>query len=87
MTGVGCLHQRGLHRRVDRVADDAVGVDILDGAQVELAFIGAVFGDVGQPDLVGDLGAELPLHEIVVDWWLGAAVQFTFLAKIDQMRS
>jgi hypothetical protein len=54
--GDGVVERRhrepGLHPRVDRVAHDPVGVDVLDGTQVELALIGAVLGDVGQPQLV-----------------------------------
>ena len=33
--------------------------------QVERALVGEALGDVGQPDLVGGLSAELTLHEIV----------------------
>lgn len=44
--------QAGLHLRVDGVADDPVGPDVLDRAQVELALGGVVLGDVGQPQPV-----------------------------------
>ena len=44
--------QPGLHPRVDGVADDPVGEDVLDRAEVELALAGAVLGDVGQPQPV-----------------------------------
>jgi hypothetical protein len=50
--------QPGLHPRVDGVAHDPVGVDVLDRAEVELAFTGAVLGDVGQPQLVRATGGE-----------------------------
>jgi hypothetical protein len=40
-----------------------------------------VFGDVGQPDLVGGLGDELTLHEVIVNWWAGSTVQSTFLGE------
>ncbi len=56
-------------------------MDIFDGAEVKLAFIGAVFGDVGQPDLVGGLGAELTLHEVVVDRWPRSTVQSSLLGE------
>src|SRR4051794_9255748 len=42
----------GLHPGVDGVTDDAIGVHVLDRAQVELALSRAVLGDVGQPQLV-----------------------------------
>lgn len=70
----GGHRQRRLHSRVDRVAHDPVGVDVFDGAEVELAFVGAVLGDIGQPDLVGGRGAELTLDEVVVDRWSGSTV-------------
>lgn len=61
------------------VADGPVGVEVLDGAEVELALVRAVFGDVGEPHLV-DPVADLPVDEVVVDrrarlsgpaWFLG----------------
>ena len=57
------------------------------GAEVELAFIGAVLGDVGQPDLVAMVCAELAVDEVVVDRGSGLLFSPRFLAKIDQMRS
>lgn len=59
--------QRGLHPGVDRVADDSVRVQVLDCAEVELALIGAVLSDVGQPYLVGSLCGELAVDKVVVD--------------------
>jgi hypothetical protein len=53
--------QGGLHPRVDGVADDLVGEAVLDRTQVQLPFPGAVFGDVGQPDLVGCSGGTVTL--------------------------
>lgn len=56
--------------------DDPVGEDVLDRAEVKLAFPGPVFGDVGQPDLVRGRGGEVMagpslfvqnLEEIVVN--------------------
>jgi hypothetical protein len=41
--------EAGLHPRVDGVAHDPVGEDVLDRAEVELALTGAMLGDVGQP--------------------------------------
>jgi hypothetical protein len=55
-------------------------------AEVELALVGAVLGDVGQPDLVGGLGAELAVDEVVVDRGSGFLLSPRFLAKIDQIR-
>jgi hypothetical protein len=39
----------GLHPISDGVADDPGGPDVLDRADVELALIGAVLRDVGEP--------------------------------------
>lgn len=55
------------HAGVDRVAHDAVGPDVLDRAQVQAGLAGVVLGDVGQPQLVGSLGAELALHQVIMD--------------------
>lgn len=59
----------------------------LDGAEVELALIGAVFGDVGQPQLVGPVCGELTVDEVVVNRWAGFLGEAWFLANTDQMRS
>ena len=40
--------RRAFIRDVDRVADDPVRVHVFDGAEVELAFVGPVLGDVGR---------------------------------------
>jgi hypothetical protein len=39
--------ERGLHPGVHGIADDLAGADVADRAEVELAFVGGVFGDVG----------------------------------------
>ena len=50
----------GFHPRIDRIPDDPVGEHVLDRTHVELAFQGAVFGDVGEPQFVGRAGGEVP---------------------------
>lgn len=77
----GGHRERGLHQCVDRIAHNPVGIHVLDGAQVELAFVGVVLGDVGQPHLVGGLGAEQTLYEVVMDRRPGLAIQSTFLGE------
>lgn len=42
---------------------------------------GGVLGDVGQPHLVGGLGAEQTLYEIVMDRRPGSVGQSTFLGE------
>jgi hypothetical protein len=42
---------------------------------------GAVLGDVGQPDFVGRLGAELAVDEVVVDRGPGSSVQSSLLGE------
>jgi len=60
--------ESGLHPRVDRVADDPVGVDVLERAQVELALDRLVLGDVTHPQLVRLAGGELVAdHAVLVD--------------------
>lgn len=60
---------------VDRVPHDPVGVQVLDRAQIELALTGGVFGDVGQPQLVGPLGGETASDEVDMHRRAGLAVQ------------
>jgi hypothetical protein len=64
----------GGHAFVDGVADDPVGEQVLDRAAVELALGGGVLGDVGQPDLIGTLGGEVPAHQVVMDCWAGSSL-------------
>ena len=54
----GSDREGGLHPGVDGVADDPVGVAILDHAGAQLALGGVVLGDVRQPQLVRWVGAD-----------------------------
>lgn len=54
-----CDCEPGLHPRIYGVADDPVGEDVLERTDVELAFIGPVFGDVTDPQFVRRVGLEL----------------------------
>ena len=61
-----------------------VGVAVLDRAEVKLALVGAVFGDVGQPLHVRRSGGEVAaaagdLEQVVVHRRAGLAVQAAFL--------
>ena len=49
--------------------------DVLDRAQVQLAFVRAMLGDVGKPQHICAISCELPLHSIVVDRRAGLASQ------------
>jgi hypothetical protein len=40
-----------------------------------------VLGDIGKPDLIGGLGAELTLHEVVVHRWPGSTIQSSLLGE------
>src|SRR5690625_388171 len=68
--GVHC--KTSLHSVADGVADDAAGEHVFDGAEVELALVGPVLGDVGQPQFVDVIGGEVALDEVVVDRRAGA---------------
>ena len=68
----GVHRETGFHSVRDRVADDPAGEHVFDGAEVELALVGPVLGDVGQPQFVDVIGGEVPLHEIVVNRRAGA---------------
>ena len=68
-----CPHrERRLHPFIGGVADDAIGVEVLDRANVELAGIRVVLGDVSQPHLVGTSGREVTLRQVVVNGRSGA---------------
>jgi hypothetical protein len=81
----GVTHRRDrqgrLHPRAQGVTDNPVGVHILDRTEVKLALIGAMFGDVGQPDLVGGLSAEPAVEKVVVDRGSGLSVQAPLLGE------
>src|SRR4029079_9014228 len=64
--------------RIDGVADDSVGKHVLDRTQVELAFTGAVFGNVGQPQPIWRISGEIPADQIVMYGWAGFAVLTAF---------
>ena len=56
--------EAGFHPFVDGPADDPVRIDVLDRAHVELAFAGAVLGDVGDPQPVWFGAGERAVDEI-----------------------
>jgi hypothetical protein len=58
--------QAGLHPRVDRVADDPVGVGVLNRTEIQLPFAGPVFGDVGQPQPVRPWSGEPAGDQVIV---------------------
>lgn len=68
----GVHRETGFHSVRDRVADDPAGEHVFDGAEVELALVGPVLGDVGQPEFVDVVCGEVALHEVVVDRRSGA---------------
>jgi hypothetical protein len=73
-TTEGLGGQSGLHPRVDGVADDAVREQVFDRTDVELALAGAVFSNVGQPQLIWRVGGEITADQIVMDGWADLAV-------------
>ena len=76
-----CDGQGRFHPGVDRVADDLVRPHVLDRAEVDFALIGAMLGDVGQPQLVRACRGEVPLDMVVVDGRAGFAPQAAFLRE------
>src|SRR5690606_16198342 len=63
----GVYRETGLHSVADRVAHDAAGEHVFDGAEVELALVGPVLRDISKPQFVDVIGGEVPLDEVVVD--------------------
>jgi len=53
-------------------------VRVEDDAAIDLSFSGWVFGDVGQPQLVGGVGTELALDQVFTRWCV-LQVLVTFL--------
>ena len=62
--GVYC--ETRFHPVADGVADDPSGEHVLDRAEIELALVGPVLGDVGQPQLVDVIRGEVPLDQVIV---------------------
>lgn len=58
---------------IDGVAHDPSGIDGLDSAQVELAFVGPVLGDVRQPQLISRRRGEVPADVVIVHGRAGLA--------------
>lgn len=73
--------QRGLHAGVRRVPDDPPGIDILHRTEAELVFTVGVLGNVRQPRLVRCRGGEVPLDQVIMDWWSRLPVKAAFLRK------
>ena len=68
-----CSHcERGLHSVIERIANNAVGIQILHRTAVDLALTRSVLSDVSQPDLIGPRGGEVTLQQVVVHWGSGA---------------
>jgi hypothetical protein len=55
----------------DRPADDAAAERVDDGGAVDLSVSRAVLCDVAEPEPVGRVSAELPLHEVLVRGGVG----------------
>lgn len=71
-------HRQGrLHPRIKRVADDSVGVGVLNGAEVKLALVGAVLGRSARAR--PDDRVELAVNQMVVDRRAVLSVQAAFL--------
>jgi len=71
--------QLARHTGVGGIPDNAVGEDVFHDTAVELSLSGVVLGDVGEPQLVGGVGGEVPFDEVVVDRRSGPATQAPLL--------
>ena len=68
-----CSHcERGLHSVIERIANNAIGKQILHRTAVDLALARSVLNDLSQPDLIGPRGGEVTLQQVVVHWGSGA---------------
>jgi hypothetical protein len=77
----GCDGQAGLHPCVDRVSDDPLAEDVLDRAEIQLAFAGGVFGDVGEPQPVGAIRGEVTADQVVMHRRAGLLLSAALLAE------
>jgi hypothetical protein len=59
-------------RRWKGAGDDHLAERVEDGAAVDLAVPGGMFGDVGEPQLVGPRGGEVALYKV---FWRGLVEQ------------
>jgi len=64
----------GFHPCVAGIPDDLVGDGILNRAKVKLPVHRAMFGHVGQPQLVAGAGGEVAAHVVLVCRWSGSGV-------------
>ena len=55
----------GMHRRLDRVADDPIGPGVFDHAAVELAFGRPMLRQIREPEPVRRISGEQSLHEVI----------------------
>lgn len=51
---------------VGRGIDDPAGAGVCDRAEVELALVGRILGDIAEPQLVRGFGGEVAFNEAVV---------------------
>ena len=72
---------RDFIRESMRVADDPVGEHVLDRAQVELAFPGAMLSNIAEPQLIWRIGGEVALDQIIVHRRADLAVLAALLAE------
>jgi hypothetical protein len=63
--GQGVVDQGGFAASIDGPTDHFAAKEVEDDTAVELAFACRVLGDVGQPQLVGDGGAEFALDQVL----------------------
>ena len=63
--GQRVVHECRLAAPINRPADDATSKEVEHCAAVDLALARGVFRDIGQPELVGSIGREIALDEVL----------------------
>ena len=61
----GVVYQGGVGDGGEGAGDDHLAERVEDGTAVDLAVTSRVFGDVGEPQLVGTLSGELALYQVL----------------------
>lgn len=71
---VQCVNRdREFHPRVDRIADDVLGENVLVRVNVKFALKRVMLGHARQPQFVHLCRSEVALYEVVMQRWAGVA--------------
>jgi len=81
-----CIGQRSkrkgcLYARVNGVTNNSVGVNIFDGAEMELVLPGSMLRDIGELEFASSGCSKVTFNEIIMNWWTRFYSHSSFLGK------